>query len=301
MIYYHIIASLTTNDLIGIDNKLLIECGDDLKRFYRLTTATYPESNGIAKPKNMLIMGHRTWLSLPEQVRPFAKRMSIVVSATHMIEEGPSVVLCSTLEDAFEYCEGHMTGRVFVIGGSMIFERCWSHFSHFCRTLYLTRFCDETQCHGRTHTFPRGLLQNTCIHYQGSKVQSDCIINTPIGKTFSTISQYICIYQNVLLRNQGENEYLILLQKVLREGTRHSSRNSVVHSLFGERMVFDLEQGFPLLTTKKMGYKTILRELLWFMKGSTDNRELQDKHVHIWDKNASQEFLKGKQPEHPSV
>jgi thymidylate synthase len=56
-------------------------------------------------------------------------------------------------------------------------------------------------------------------------------------------------------------------------------------------MVFDLREGFPLLTTKKMGYKTILRELLWFLSGSTNNKKLQEKNVHIWDQNASKEFL----------
>ena len=59
-------------------------------------------------------------------------------------------------------------------------------------------------------------------------------------------------------------------------------------------MTFDLRLGFPLLTTKKMGYKTILRELLWFISGSTDNRILNERHVHIWDKNASQEFLESR-------
>jgi len=64
-------------------------------------------------------------------------------------------------------------------------------------------------------------------------------------------------------------------------------------------MVFDLRKGFPLLTTKKMGYKTILRELLWFLRGSTDNQELQDLGVHIWDQNASREFLDSRGLDYP--
>jgi len=59
-------------------------------------------------------------------------------------------------------------------------------------------------------------------------------------------------------------------------------------------MRFDLRQGFPLLTTKKMPWKTILRELLWFIQGSTDNKLLQEKKVHIWDGNSSKEFLKSR-------
>jgi thymidylate synthase len=56
-------------------------------------------------------------------------------------------------------------------------------------------------------------------------------------------------------------------------------------------MEFNLQKGFPLLTTKQIGYKTILRELLWFIKGSTSNQELNDKNVHIWNMNSSKEFL----------
>ena len=56
-------------------------------------------------------------------------------------------------------------------------------------------------------------------------------------------------------------------------------------------MVYDLRQGLPLLTTKQVGYKTVLRELLWFIRGSTSNKELNDKKVHIWDGNSSREFL----------
>jgi thymidylate synthase len=56
-------------------------------------------------------------------------------------------------------------------------------------------------------------------------------------------------------------------------------------------MIFDLTKGFPLLTTKKIPFKTVLRELLWFISGSTDNEKLNKQKVHIWDKNASKEFL----------
>jgi thymidylate synthase len=55
-----------------------------------------------------------------------------------------------------------------------------------------------------------------------------------------------------------------------------------------------MKDGFPLLTTKKMGYKTILRELLWFIQGSTSNQKLQEKNVHIWDLNSTKEFLESR-------
>ena len=296
MIYYHIVASLNSNGIIGIGNKLLIECKDDLKRFYQLTTEVYPESYGLSdKPKNILVMGYNTWLSIPDSVKPFKGRMSVVVSGNHVGYDTNSVVFRPSLEEAFDFCERFQTGRVFVIGGSMVFERCWTHYSHYCQTLYLTHFNESNSPHhGGFKAFPQGLLEKTLKHYQSAKTYSDCVINTPQGPDIGRVSQQLIIHQKENHANVGENQYLQLLQKVLRQGTKQTTRNATVLSLFGERMVFDLQQGFPLLTTKQMGYKTILRELLWFISGSTSNKELQDKRVHIWDQNASKEFLESR-------
>ena len=63
-------------------------------------------------------------------------------------------------------------------------------------------------------------------------------------------------------------EYLQLLNKIYNLNKFKKSRNADVLSSFGEKMTFDLRLGFPLLTTKKMGYKTILRELLWIISGT---------------------------------
>ena len=63
-------------------------------------------------------------------------------------------------------------------------------------------------------------------------------------------------------------------------------------SLFGRQMRFSLrENKFPLLTTKQLFYRGIVEELLWFIRGSTNAKELQEKNVHIWDQNSSREYL----------
>ena len=106
------------------------------------------------------------------------------------------------------------------------------------------------------------------------------------------IEYYENIYQMKNNINYQEIQYLNLLKKIMENGSKKESRNGTVYSYFGARMEYDLRKGFPLLTTKKMPWKTVLRELLWFIKGSTSNKELQDKNVHIWDANASKDFLK---------
>lgn len=93
-----------------------------------------------------------------------------------------------------------------------------------------------------------------------------------------------------------ETQYLQLVSDILLRGTVEEGRNGITRSLFGHSMRFSLRNGtLPLLTTKRVAYKTCLRELLWFLRGETDNRILQEQNVHIWDGNSSREFLDSRQ------
>jgi thymidylate synthase len=89
-----------------------------------------------------------------------------------------------------------------------------------------------------------------------------------------------------------ENQYLKLVSDVLTEGVMEDGRNGKVLTVFGSAMHFSLKDNtIPLLTTKKLAWKTCLRELLWFIRGQTSNEVLKKQNVHIWDGNASREFL----------
>ena len=98
--------------------------------------------------------------------------------------------------------------------------------------------------------------------------------------------------RRVLTCESDEYEYINLVKKIIDKGAVKDDRTGTgTLSLFGNMMRFDLSQSFPLLTTKRVFWKGVVEEILWFLRGSTNANELADKGVHIWDGNASREFL----------
>ena len=89
-----------------------------------------------------------------------------------------------------------------------------------------------------------------------------------------------------------ENQYLNLIDDIMTHGFEEEGRNGKTKAVFGSAMHFSLEDNkVPLLTTKKVAWKTCFKELMWFISGSTDNRKLVSENVKIWNGNASRDFL----------
>tara|TARA_B110000261_G_C13085141_1_gene357469 strand:- start:2021 stop:2938 length:918 start_codon:yes stop_codon:yes gene_type:complete len=89
-----------------------------------------------------------------------------------------------------------------------------------------------------------------------------------------------------------ENQYLNLIEDILSTNEEFVGRNGKTLSIYGAAMHFSLENNkIPILTTKKVAWKTCLRELLWFIKGETSNKKLNEQKVRIWDANSTRDFL----------
>ncbi len=100
-------------------------------------------------------------------------------------------------------------------------------------------------------------------------------------------------------KNIEETQYLEMAGRIIDAGNIETGRNGVTRCLYGEKMEFSLENNaLPLLTSKKVAWRTCLRELLWFISGSTSNHDLQKKKVKIWDGNSTREFLDSRNLHH---
>lgn len=90
-------------------------------------------------------------------------------------------------------------------------------------------------------------------------------------------------------------QYLQALKYILENGSDRPNRTGIdQRGVFGMQMRYDLSEGFPAITTKKLAFKQVKAELLWFISGSSDNKELQELGCHIWDANADADYWKPK-------
>ena len=281
----NLIFNRNTEGIIGVNNGLFANIPDDLKWFKRHTK------------DNIVIMGYNTWCSLPK--KPLPDRLNIVLTKNHYDDlkgmNNGHVLPFKSFEEAKEHLlKNDKDHKVFVMGGAQLYDYIYLNYKFLIEAMYVT------DVHHELHPdYDESILSRCEIMPNKNKnyitiFNKECSGEGTIGGEKQMLNYGYTIYQRKDCINKNEQQYLQLLRKIFDEKNIKSTRNSEVFSSFGEKMVFDLREGFPLLTSKKMGYKTILRELLWFLSGSTNNKELQDKNVHIWDQNASKEFLESR-------
>ena len=103
------------------------------------------------------------------------------------------------------------------------------------------------------------------------------------------------MFRNKVAKEHPEQQYVRLIEDILKYGSDENGRNGNTKVIIGSTMYFSLSnKSIPLLTTKKVAWKTCLRELLWFIKGQTDNKILKAQKCYIWNGNSSKDFLESR-------
>jgi len=199
--------------------------------------------------------------------------------------ESENVVVASSFESSLEICSTREDVEgVYLIGGAALFKKAMS--MKQCETIYLTQVEKEFDCD--VHMDPIQRSQYALLE------QSEKIIENDIAYSFSTYQRipYIPIAEREDPTHE-EWQYLDLIHSIITSGDEKGDRTGTgTLAKFGCQMRFSLRNDiFPLLTTKRVFWRGVAEELLWFVAGSTNAELLSAKGVRIWDANGSREFL----------
>ncbi|XP_020088159.1 putative bifunctional dihydrofolate reductase-thymidylate synthase [Ananas comosus] len=309
---YQVVVAATQKLGIGKDGELPWKLPSDLKFFKEVTTTT---SDPVKK--NAVIMGRKTWESIPLKEKPLRNRFNIVLtrSGRFDIATEENVVTCASMTSALRMMASApfclTIEKVFVIGGGEVLRDALN--APGCEAIHLTNIETNIECdtfippvdlsvfHPWYSSFP--LVENntkysfvtfvrvrnsaTEMHDQKDEETND---GPPCNHKFE-VEEFSFLPKMVLERHE-EFKYLKLVQDIIANGARKNDRTLTgTLSKFGCQMRFNLRRYFPLLTTKRVFWRGVVEELLWFISGSTNAKVLEEKGIHIWESNASREYL----------
>ena len=303
----NLIFNRSIQGIIGINNDLFTGITEDFAHFKGKTL------------NKIVVMGYNTFKSLPgkKPINLLSDRLNIVISNNHYeilnenIEkngEDLDIMVYKTFDNFYSALTENkidFKGRevysdikdIFIIGGSHLYYYVYDNFP--INIIYETIVDVSISIHEYANDRNKITYFNRVIddkkYMKIYSKESNADINISLGHKGSKKEKCyyrINTYQNKEGINFQELEYLKLLKDIYEKGVYKDSRNSRVISIFSPpQMRFDLREGFPLLTTKRVPWKTVLRELLWFISGSTDNKVLNEKNVKIWDGNSKKSYL----------
>lgn len=309
---YQVVVAATQNMGIGKDGKLPWKLPTDLKFFNEVTMSTSDPSK-----KNAVIMGRKTWESIPLVRRPLPGRLNVVLtrSGSFDIATAENVVICGSMASALEllaaspYCVS--IEKVFVIGGGEILREALN--VHGCDAIHITEIETSIECDTFIpaidasvfqpwySSFP--LVENntrysfvTYVRVRSSADESlaqngDLMFDSKSDSIKFEVKLFTFLPKLIFERHE-EYMYLRLVEDIISNGAVKDDRTGTgTLSKFGCQTRFNLRKTFPLLTTKKVFWRGVVEELLWFISGSTSAKVLQEKGIHIWDGNASRDYL----------
>jgi thymidylate synthase len=267
---------------ISISGKIPWDCKKDMSFMKSITTAP-----GL---KNGLLMGRKTFESIG---RILPNRENIIVTSQKL---DSTAHIVESISDGIEKGRELELDILWVFGGATIYDA-------FLEDLQFSKLIDgfiiTTTPERSCDTFIKSNIYEFIEKRQYTQMFSprvlervmDGVYELSIYSRLQNLRQEWTPIVRSLEGNSIDKSYLELVKRILSQGSKRDTRNGATISKFGENISFDLAEGFPLLTTKKVFFNGVIRELLWFIKGDTDARHLEANNVTIWSGNTSKEFL----------
>jgi dihydrofolate reductase/thymidylate synthase len=250
----------------------------DMRHFSRTT-----KGENLPEDKfNAVIMGRKTWESIDAKYRPLEGRLNVILSRTMDIT-GENTITCRDFNSALELLATQpYLHDIYVIGGQEIYEIAMQ--DPRCKSVIITMFPEEYECDRHFPEPPKWFTHDHTDAYD------DITIN---------------YYVSLLDMYSSEYQYLNALGHIVEYGAPINDRTGVgTIACFSAHMQFPIEvltpdntpQAFiqyrvPIMTTKTLFHRGVFEELLFFLRGETNVKPLQEKGVKIWDGNTSREFL----------
>jgi len=240
--------------------------------------------------KNGLLMGRKTFESIG---RVLPNRENIIVSSQNL---DSSAHVVNSISAGLEKGRELELDILWVFGGATIYDEFLVNpqFNKLidgfiitttpersCDTFIQTNICQFIEKYQYTRFYDPRVLERV----------ADGLYELSIYSRLPNLREEWDPIVRSLEGNTIDKSYLELVKRILSQGNRRETRNGVTISKFGEKISFDLSEGFPLLTTKKVFFNGVIRELLWFIKGDTDSHNLEANNVNICSGNTSKEFL----------
>ena len=219
-----------------------------------------------------VIMGRKTFETIG---KPLPNRTNIVITKNNDLwPDNAGIRVCDTVEKAIDFAKA-IDNEIFIIGGESIYRYVLEN--NLVDKILVDFLAEEVD--NATSFFPDVFSSNDW--FENSRP-----LEIESRKAYAM--EYVrAMGQN----NHVDEQYLKLVNDTIEHGAEKDTRAGKTRSVFGRQLRFNLKEGLPMLTTKKMFSKGVIHELLWFLKGDTNIKYLVDNGVHIWDDDAYRYFL----------
>lgn len=297
MKFLNIIVAIDEDFGIGSGGKIPWKCFPDMEFFKNQTQ------------DSVLIMGKNTWESIPRNKRTFEGRKGVVVvsknlSSLYKTTKEDFVQYAQNIKEAiikswirFDFISPNKNPLAYICGGERIYREILTGYMHMINSIYVTLIQGHFNC---DVFFPLNTIPKfySLYLYLLTKFEKFPIVSEIFEKNINFIP--------LVTRNKSESipnnffkhidppdqQYVDLLKEILLIGDLKEDRTGVgTVSIFGKMLQFDLKNGFPLLNRRSIFWRGCFEEALFFLKGKTQTKELEEKGVNIWKGNTSKKFL----------